>query len=671
MKLYKCLSISLLFCFSQVVYASAQADTRWRLTKDGQISWSVGSQIPHFDHIEMSGKRISAVIRYGVDSEGAFKYSRSLVFPMLRTIPNDTHASLTRRLGFDVVKTIAVNGTTLDGEKVDRVVIGGTIDVYSHFLLSKGAMLELTRTMAPSTSLPLFCESYTLKNSGNRELTVEVPNGELAIATIAEKGVDGSYVVLTKIAGGGTKVLRPNEELKFGLYFMGYKKGEAAVSVKVDEELNKRNALISELHQKLVLETPDSVVNTMFAFAKVRASESIYETKGGPMHGPGGESYYAAIWANDQAEYVGPFFPYLGYDYGNKASLNAYRHFARYINSEFRALPSSIIAEGTDIWAGAGDRGDAAMVAYGAARYALARGDRSEAVELWPLIEWCLEYCNRKLNGDGVVTSDSDELENRFPAGKANLSTSSLYYDALISASYLGKSIGIPQRNLEKYRKQAERIRTAINSYFKGPVEGFDTYRYYKENSVLRSWICIPLTVGIFEKKEATINALFSPRLWTENGLLTQAGSETYWDRSTLYALRGVFASGEADRGGDYLAYYSKKRLLGEHVPYAIEAYPEGNQRHLSAESGLYCRVITEGMFGIRPVGLHSFELTPRLPQKWNFMNLRRVMAFGACFDIEVTRSGEKLKVTITGSQQKNVYEMTEGETITINAETL
>ena len=29
------------------------------------------------------------------------------------------------------------------------------------------------------------------------------------------------------------------------------------------------------------------------------------------MHGPGGESYYAAIWANDQAEYINPFFPYL------------------------------------------------------------------------------------------------------------------------------------------------------------------------------------------------------------------------------------------------------------------------------------------------------------------------------------------------------------------------
>ena len=84
------------------------------------------------------------------------------------------------------------------------------------------------------------------------------------------------------------------------------------------------------------------------------------------------------------------------------------------MNPEYEKIPSSIIAEGIDVWGGAGDRGDAAMVAYGASRYALARGDKAEAEELWPLIEWCLEYCHRNLNDKGVVASDSDELEGRF-----------------------------------------------------------------------------------------------------------------------------------------------------------------------------------------------------------------------------------------------------------------
>ncbi len=164
-----------------------------------------------------------------------------------------------------------------------------------------------------------------------------------------------------------------------------------------------------------------------------------------------------------------------------------------------------------------------------------------------------------------------------------------------------------------------------MENYFGAKVEGFDTYQYYEGNDILRSWICIPLTVGIFDRKEGTINALFSPHLWTENGLLTQAGSETFWDRSTLYALRCVYACGATEKATEYLKFYSNQRLLGEHVPYAIEAWPEGSQRHLSAESGLYGRIITEGMFGIRPTGLKSFTFTPRLPSEWNSMNLRKI----------------------------------------------
>ena len=53
------------------------------------------------------------------------------------------------------------------------------------------------------------------------------------------------------------------------------------------------------------------------------------------------------------------------------------------------------------------------MIAYGASRFALAGGDRQQAETLWPLIQWCLEYCHRKLTPEGVVASDADELEGR------------------------------------------------------------------------------------------------------------------------------------------------------------------------------------------------------------------------------------------------------------------
>lgn len=664
----KIITVLLLICMMSFCGLKAEETTnRWKINGDGSISWIVDGSVPHEDHIEMSGLRISFVARYGVDSSGAFSLKRSGVWPLLRTVPNNTHASLAHLWDIDPLRSVLVNGEPLGKESVKEICLNGLLTVYSDYQTGENTKLGFTREVFPSVNLLAFCERYVLKNTGDSPVSVMVGDSRTEFVTEADRGVDGSYCLTAVTTGEGTYVLKPGEQVVFGAYFTGNVSGEPPVEVDVEKEKAKREKLIAELKDKLVLETPDEVINTMFAFAKIRGSESIYLTKGGLMHGPGGEAYYAAIWANDQAEYINPFFPFLGYETGNASALNAFRHFARFMNPEYKPIPSSIIAEGTDVWDGAGDRGDAAMIAYGAARYALSEGSVREAEELWPLIEWCLEYCRRKVNTDGVVESDSDELEGRFPAGKANLCTSSLYYDALMSAVFLGKELGKEPQQIGEYEKRASQLRKAIDRYFGGEVEGFDTYRYYQGNDVLRSWICIPLTVGIFDRKEGTVAALFSPRLWTRDGLLTQAGSETFWDRSTLYALRGVFAAGETEKAADYLEYYSNRRLLGEHVPYAIEAYPEGKQRHLSAESGLYCRVITEGLFGIRPTGLHSFSLTPRLPEKWERMALREIRAFGRKFDVEVVRRNEKIEITVVEGKKTVKQELVHpGESVAV-----
>ena len=657
--------ILFLFCFACLGgFVEAQ---RWALNAEGGITWQVRpGDAPHSDHIEMSGLQVSTVVRYGVDANGAFLLNRGMVWPLLRTIPNNTHASLMRKMGWNPLENVLVGNAQLR-EQVQSISLDGTMTVRS-LCPVRGGEVELTRVLFPSTSLPAFCEKYTLKNLGDKPVPVEASNVRSGILTPKERGVAGTYHLIQSLTGGFSRQLQPGEEVSFYVTTAGFKEGETEVVPDVEKELQARKSLIQTFWSSLVFDSPDPVINTMFAFAKIRGAESIYQTAGGLMHGPGGESYYAAIWANDQAEYINPFFPFLGYDKGNGSALNSYKHFARFMNDAYKPIPSSIIAEGTDIWNGAGDRGDAAMIAYGAGRYALARGDRSEAEQLWPLIEWCLEYCRRQLNEQGVVASDADELENRFPAGDANLCTSSLYYDALNSAVYLGKALKKPGKLTAQYAREAKQLKKDIEAYFGATVEDFETYQYYDGNDILRSWICIPLTVGIYDRAEATIAALFSPRLWTENGLLTQAGSETFWDRSTLYALRGVYAAGETEKATEYLKFYSAQRLLGEHVPYAIEAWPEGNQRHLSAESGLYCRIITEGMFGIRPTGFRSFTMTPRLPAEWDHISLKSVRAFGSDFDISVVRDGEKLAVSVT-SGEKVVLKKTikEGQTLTVS----
>jgi hypothetical protein len=561
---------------------------------------------------------------------------------------------------------ISVDGKSLYDEATKFVEIDGMFRVVSIF----DEAVEVERIIFPSMDKPFMCERYVLKNLQDDEVTVYIPEFKQNITTLPECGVDGSYLISASIQGAGTYKLKSGESLTFDAVFQACRLTEAPQVADVDAEYAARRAFVeNDIDSALILATPDQVVNTMFRYAKIRASESIFKTSGGYMHAPGGESYYAAIWANDQAEYVNPFFPYLGYAVGNESAMNSFRHFARFMNDEWKPIPSSIIAEGKDIWNGAGDRGDAAMIAYGASRYALAMGDKTVAKELWPLIEWCLEYCDRKLNDGGVVTSDTDELENRFPSGEANLCTSSLYYDALLSSAYLASELAMNPSVAKDYRKKAETLRRNIDSYFAKEMYGYDTYQYYDGNDLLRSWICIPLTVGIMDRAEGTIEALFSEYLWHKDGLLTQQGTSTYWDRSTLYGLRGVYAAGASDLATEKLKYYSHRRLLEDHVPYAIEAWPEGSQRHLSAESGLYCRVLTEGLFGIRPTGLRSFELKPSLPSEWDAISLYNIKAFGSDFSLNVTRREDgKLEITVTpagGAVKK--YLIRNGQSLKVN----
>ena len=656
---------------TSILTVSAQ---RWQIDAGGGIVWHPSGDLPHNDHIEMSGEQTSVILRWGVDKKGAFHAERSLVFPMLRVLPNDTHASLMSRFATDFASMLAINtnpvgfnASALQFEKVKTVAIDGALTVKSMWSFnSVGAgssysedpdpVIEMVRTIFPSRTLPVVCERYIIRNISSKPFEVTIPEFSQVITTDPVKSpVEQAYVLRADLLGTGNHRLQPNDSIVFDAVLQAYRDGEGPQWPDVAKEYASRMEFArQDVGGSLILETPDPIINTEFRYAKFRASESIFRTRRGYMHAPGGECYYAAIWANDQAEYVNPFFPFLGYDIGNESALNSFRHFACFMSPDYKAIPSSIIAEGDDIWNGAGDRGDASMIAYGAARYALSRGVRAEAEELWPLIEWCLEYCRRQLLPEGVVASDTDELEGRFPAGKANLCTSTLYYDALRSTIYLAQELGKSTKKIQEYKQQSEVLAKAIENYFGANVGGYETYRYYDGNTKLRSWICMPLIAGLKGRTEGTVQALLGPELMTEEGLLTEQGSTTFWDRSTLYSLRGIYIAGQTDRATEFLHHYSERRLLGDHVPYPIEAWPEGEQRHLSAESGLYCRVITEGLFGLRPTGLRSFDLTPSLPTKWDQASLKHIKAFDSDFDIIVQRiSDGRLQVNITQKGRK------------------
>lgn len=666
-----CLLIGCFVVQAQSYTLPVQND-RWAIQPDGMIEWKVEGRLPHNDHIEMSGEKVSLWMQYGVDTSGKSSFVRTIVFPTHRLLPQRTIAHMTynvndgdlpRFLINDRLLKTGVYNAAIQNDQPEKVLLvrhKGIMEAQSEIGRDKSILLK--RIFFPSVDKPMAIEKWVFVNTGKQPVKIEMEYLKRETAPAAERMKEGPYVFIMATINEGQKNVAPGDSVQFAISYQAKRGNESPLVADVNREQSARSERIKNILSLLQLETPDPVLNTMFAFAKIRGTESIYNTKAGLMHGPGGLRYYAAIWANDQAEYINPFFAFLGDETGNRSAMNSFRLFARYMNDAYKPIPSSIIDQGDGVWQGAKDRGDMAMIAYGAGRFALAYGNIDSARVLWPLIEWCLEYLKRKLTADGVVYSDSDELENRFPAGKANLNTSSLYYDALISAAYLGKLLDKPVAQIKSYEKEARQLRGNIEKYFGATIEGFATYRYYKANDTLRAWITTPLTVDIFERKAGTIAALFSPRLWTEDGLASLAGNKTFWDRSTLYGLRGVLAAGETEKALPFLTYYSRRRLLGEHVPYPVEAYPEGNQRHLSAESGLYCRIYTEGLFGIRPTGFNSFNCTPRLPAAWNNMALRNIHSFGTVFDMEVTRVGAgKLTITIKKGGKEKKYTIKEG----------
>src|ERR1044071_2606899 len=103
------LSVAWLLASACALLPAARAQTRWRLDADGRITWEVGQGKAHQDHVEMSGRRVSVIVTYGVDERGRLILSRHVVFPLLRFAPNRTRDHLALTFGDDSTPRVLLN----------------------------------------------------------------------------------------------------------------------------------------------------------------------------------------------------------------------------------------------------------------------------------------------------------------------------------------------------------------------------------------------------------------------------------------------------------------------------------------------------------------------------------------------------------------------------------
>lgn len=70
-------------------------ETYYALQNDAVECKTDSIKLPYYNHIEMSGFEMSAIISYKVDNKKQLCLNRFCVFPQIRVIPNETRGSLT------------------------------------------------------------------------------------------------------------------------------------------------------------------------------------------------------------------------------------------------------------------------------------------------------------------------------------------------------------------------------------------------------------------------------------------------------------------------------------------------------------------------------------------------------------------------------------------------
>lgn len=215
------------------------------------------------------------------------------------------------------------------GLKTEKIEFNGLLTFYQS---AEG--VEIKHMVSPAYDKKALVERIELKNTEDKKKLFTVENkkpykkiskvfrGEnKAQAVFTDAFLNGEYM-----PGKSQNVCLKPFEKKVILVCSG---AEKLTAQEIENQLDLRFRFIEQMHNCMQIVTPDERINSMTEFCKIRAAESIFNTKSGLMHGPGGGNYYVALWTNDQCEYANPLFAYLGYPVAEAQSVNCYKLFSK------------------------------------------------------------------------------------------------------------------------------------------------------------------------------------------------------------------------------------------------------------------------------------------------------------------------------------------------------
>ena len=275
----------------------------WQIVNTRAISKA--NPVSYSDNIEMAGKKVAGIIYYKVDSTGVLTLEREIIYPQLRKYIGENEsrwrvyrAYLKETWKEKVEPLIYINNYHWTPGSVAKITIDGSLNI-QHNPSPSG--IGLKRTFLPSVNERMFIEKWKLTN--HSDTLAELIIGNISIVKNAY-GNYGQYTYGVRTDSEENIQLAANESTTIDIQYFAQMDGDKPMES--TKQLGKREEFLDEIHSKLILKTPNEELNTLFAFSKVRAAESIFDSKMGIVHSPGGGRYYAGVWANDQAEYSGP-----------------------------------------------------------------------------------------------------------------------------------------------------------------------------------------------------------------------------------------------------------------------------------------------------------------------------------------------------------------------------
>lgn len=566
-------------------------------------------------------------------------------------VKEDYFQKLMYNTGRDLNPAVQIDGEPLKWHSPNKATFDGMLT----FVYPESQGVVATRKVYPSNTNPLIIEQWQLLNNSAKPIQVSVAGVRREVSGTYGRIAKADVLIAEAISPAvKTTTIEPGKSLQFTQRIQCKQTSAADVEFNLNAEYRDRLALTEAAYRGPGrLETPDPMLDLAFTLQKFHVLECPINTYKGVISHNGSLRYSPGIWANDPVEYSSPIFPFFGSSLLNEAGLNMYRIWLDYCQKNgIDPFPGSF--EHSDLRLVQKNRGDDAMLLYALPKYLMFLGDRKAAEELWPLVQFSAQSVEYHKTTDGIIASQTDEMEGRYKTGSANLSTSSLAYGGYCHAARLAQALGKTAESKE-FDKRAGELRKAIESYFGAEVEGFKTYRYFKENTTLRGWILLPLAMDITERQQETVDAMISDKLWPNRlkggDILADSKRETEWARETYYALRVLFKAGRTEEAITLTKCVVKAQVFGNEGP-----YPDEDAIDMLCPGSLYPRIFTEGVFGIVPTGLKSFECTPWLPKDWPKMALRDMRAFGGAWDMVVQRDGKQQKITVTNNNGKVIF---------------